>query len=381
MSCPASTNRNSTGITGVFRRDMSGSQKLFLLTLLCLSLLEAGCKNDFEPPPAPGPPWFVLTKSNSSLLDNKINALARDAEGKIWMATDSGACAYSNRNWSVIRDSLDFLTYFGDTSYITRTVTSIAVGKDQSIWFALLGGGAARYRPSSSDLAWHRYKYETDGLVFNTVLSVAAEIRNPGNIWFATRLGVSRYTPSADPYLGVWSTFNLKNTPELKSDQISLVVTNINDNSMWFGTQPGVVVRCTYDMILRWVDRSPPGNRWEIKSIAFDPLNNEWIGTIHDVWKHIPLEGKWVQYTYYSTKGKLPDGPVNAIVANSTKSTWLGTNGGLVHMKDTTWLRFTKGNSPLPCDTVTALLFDYSGNLWIGTANGIAAYNADGVKF
>ena len=349
--------------------------------VVCLSVLGSGCKTDFTPPTPPGPPWFVLTKANSPLPDNKINALARDADGKIWMATDSGACAFLSMNWTIIRDSLDFLTYYGDTSSITRTVTSIAIGKDQSIWFALLGGGVARYRPNSSFLAWHRYKVDPDGLVFNTVLSAAAEVRDPGYVWFATRLGISRYTPSIDPYVGVWSTFNLKNTPELKSDQISLVVTNINDNSMWFGIQTGVVVRSTFDFILRWVDRSPPGNLWEIRSIAFDPLNNEWIGTIHDVWNHIPLEGKWVHYTYYSTKGSLPDGPVNAIIADSVNSTWLGTNGGLIHIKDTTWSAFTRSNSLLPCDTVTALLIDYSGNLWIGTADGVAAYNPGGVRY
>jgi ligand-binding sensor domain-containing protein len=348
---------------------------------VCLGLL-LGCDNNFGPPPPPGPQWVVFTTSNSPLVNNRINTIEGDAEGRVWFGTDGGASAFS-RNWLTITDSLNYLTYDRDGNvYITRTVSSIALGKDGSLWFGLLGGGIRRFQfNGQTTIPWARYD-EDDGLVSNVVRKVTRSLRDPGDLYFATPLGISRFTPrQTDPRVGEWSTFTIKNVPELMSNDVTTACADDNDDSFWFGTTTGVVVSASYELFIRWADHTPPDNHYAITDISFDNGNNPWIGTFNGAWKHDLNAGTWIHYDHSSSKGSLPRGPVNVILIEKDATVWFGTNSGLVQMRDTVWQAFTAGNSSLPNDTITALREDYRGNLWIGTVHGVAAYNEHGTSF
>ena len=354
-----------------------------ILPLFSLALLlgGAGCKDEVGSSLPPGPPWIVLTTTNSPLVNNSINAIAEDAEGKIWFGTGGGASAFTKKSWVSIRDSLTFLTYKPpNLVYVENIVASIAIGKDHSVWFGLPGGGAARYNQNGT-MPWFRYR-EDQGLISNMIQKVAANRYDPGDIWFATSVGISRFYPSqTDPTLGEWTSFNVKNVPELTTDHISTVTMNNIDNSVWFGTQTGVVVNTSREVFFRWTDHSPPNNRYAITAISFDKYNNPWIGTTYGAWKHDLNLSTWINHTHESTGGKLPRSGINDLVVDGNMTVWFGTNAGLIQMKDTTWKSFSHLNSPLPNDTVRSLYLDSNGNLWIGTIKGVAAYREQGTKF
>ena len=337
-----------------------------------------GCKNDGIEDKLPGPVWVIFSTSNSRLVNNTVNGISDDAEGKIWLATDDGVSAYWKNTWTSIRDQVSYFTP-GDSQEIW-TVTSVIQDKGKSIWFTLPGGGIERYNQWGSTTPWIRYT-EDNGLVSNIVNRVAANLNEPGDIWFATDGGISRFTPSkSDPAIGEWLTFTKKEIPELATNMISVVVTNNIDNSIWFGTQSGTVLRAYYDISLRWGVRTPPDNAYPIKAIAFDRSNNFWIGTLYNAWKHDSRYGDWIEYSSSTTHGKIPFGPVNALAVDNTNKIWFGTGGGLAGLRDTTWSTFTRLNSPLPSDTIKSLFVDYKGNLWIGTTGGVAVYNEGGTR-
>ena len=370
------------GLDGLSRRCKRMLRAVSFSWCLIFLASSGGCDNDFGPPPPPGPPWVVFTTSNSPLVNNRINAIEGDAEGRMWFGTDGGASAFSG-NWVTITDSLNFLTYDRDGNvYITRTVSSIVLGKDASLWFGLLGGGIRRFQfKAQTSIPWSRYD-QNDGLVSNVVRKVARSLRDPGDLYFATPLGISRFTPSqTDPRVGEWTAFTIKNVPELMSNDVTTARANDNDDSFWFGTTTGVVVSASYELFIRWFDHTPPDNRYAITDITFDNSNNPWIGTVNGAWKHDLNTSTWIHYDHSSSKGTLPRGPVNVILVEKDATVWFGTNSGLVRLRDTVWQAFTAGNSLLPNDTVTALREDYRGNLWIGTIHGVAAYNEHGTSF
>ena len=347
------------------------------LMVLAFPLLSsaAGCRDGLKESPPVGPVWVVFTTSNSPLINNHINEIGSDNEQRIWFATDKGASAFSKQIWTGIRDQLT------DSASNPIMVTSVFQDKGGSIWFTLMGGGVERYNPSGSGAVWVRYT-ENDGLPSNFVYRGAPYLFEPGDVWFATALGIGRFTPSkTDPVIGDWATLTAKEIPELSSNRVTFVVTNTADNTIWFGTQSGTVIRAWYDYILRWGERTPPANFYGITAIAFDRNNNPWIGTSLSAWQEDLRHDDWTEYDYQTTQGRLPRGPVNAIVADRTNNRiWFGTNGGLFGLRDTAWTIFKRSNSPLPSDTVRSLFIDYRGNLWIGTAAGIAEYNGLGTQ-
>ena len=354
--------------------------KVSLFTVIVSILAsQTGCKNLFPPAEPPGPPWVVFTTRNSPLAGDKVNAIAEDAEGNIWFGTDSGASAFTGKSWMSVRDQLTFLVYDNNSvAHPTKTVTSIVLDKKRNVWFGLLGGGAERYNPVGSGAVWTRYLI-TDGYVYG----IAANLYDPGDVFFATSWGISRFTPSStDPTIGEWGSITTDDIPELATNRMSFTVANANDNTVWFGTQKGTVIRTWYDIDLRWGDRTPPENTAPITAVAFDGKNNPWIATTQGAWYQDFKHDTWIEYNASTTHGAMPRSPVNALAADRKRGRmWFGTAGGLAALEGAAWKVFTRSDGQLPGDTVQSLYLDRRGNLWIGTTRGLAVYNEDGTQF
>src|SRR5262249_40326940 len=119
----------------------------------------------------------------------------------------------------------------------------------------------------------------------------------------------------------------------------------------------------------------------KINSIAFDLHGVVWFATQNGGASFNQNSAQWTRYDSASVGPWLRDEPVNAVTTNHQTVRWFGTEAGLVRLSDNGWTRFTAATSPLPSDTVTALLYDYNQNVWIGTANGLAVYNEAGITF
>ena len=119
----------------------------------------------------------------------------------------------------------------------------------------------------------------------------------------------------------------------------------------------------------------------KINSIGFDLHNTVWFGAQNGVENLNVSSSVRGSYCADSTVSGSPCGPVRVVVTNHQSIRWFGTETGLARLSDTTWTHFTAENSPLPSDTVTALLYDFNQNLWIGTVNGLAVYNEAGITF
>ncbi|TAK56195.1 MAG: hypothetical protein EPO24_11440 [Bacteroidetes bacterium] len=360
------------------------------LALAILSLflfLTPGCDNAPTSGNDGGPIWVTFTRSSSPLLDNKINDLSSDAEGRMWVATDSGANAFDDGIWLSFRDSLSWTVSGSSTSATSRVVSSISETGGK-IWFATKGGGLVRFNRSSSTKVWYRFT-ESNGLGTRTINWVAGELVH-GEVWAGTGVGAFRYVPSLTiPDEGTWVSFTQETSP-LPSSNIKVVEVNINNNSVWFGTYDKGLVY--FDGDDQWQTFTiPPQYDARITSIGFDANSRVWVGrdassnfsTNSGVSVlHIPTS-TWTHYSVIdsNTNGIMPRGPVNAVVTNLNDSRWFGTNRGLVLQKDTTWRIFNRSNTPeLPSDTIRALAYDSRQNLWIGTQKGIVVYNPEGTR-
>ncbi len=149
-------------------------------------------------------------------------------------------------------------------------------------------------------------------------------------------------------------------------DNTVRVIEKAPDGSIWIGTDWGIA---HFD-----------GNSWEsfnssnvglpdnsIRSIAFDNENRVWIGTF--VGGLAVFENDSVIKIFNPANSPLPDDHVRAIVFDSS-GVWIGTTGGLVYLKDTTWMVYDNTNSILFSNNITSLHVDAMKVVWAGTING-----------
>jgi ligand-binding sensor domain-containing protein len=122
-------------------------------------------------------------------------------------------------------------------------------------------------------------------------------------------------------------------------------------------------------------------NSARVNDIAFDVATNVWFAKDIGVAALNINSNVWQNFTRDSTRGRLPSDVVHGVATDLHLTRWFGTDSGLVRLADTAWTTFNTSNSPLPSNQVTAVRYDQRGNLWIGTANGVAAYKHGGTTF
>lgn len=349
-------------------------------SLLLTIVICAGCKNDIPGPTPPGPPWVTFTTPR--LPDNTVNSLFVDAEHRVWIATKQGAAYFRDNGWSIVnKEFLKYTTYDNQGPHDTYTVNCITEGKDRSIWFALRGGGVARFNEfSQNGNTWVRYNQPT--ILFDAVSSITAEQSNAstfGEIWMATSIGVNRFIQTSTDGGGSWSAYG---SPPLLTSLTTFAGTNPIDNTIWIGGQSGGAIQFSYYPTPQFASiRLPAGHDARINGMAFDADNTVWFAKETEVSSLNMPSGQWKHYDRSNTHGTLVIGEVHAVESDFYKTHWFGTDSGLVLLNDTTWSRISAGPSTFPHNTVTALKYDAKGNLWIGTMNGVTVYNPQGTKF
>ncbi|MBI5475300.1 MAG: hypothetical protein HY964_01020 [Ignavibacteriales bacterium] len=314
-------------------------------------------------------PWKIFNKSNSLLLDNKVNNVFVDGSGEKWFATNKGANKLFAETWESIIKEVQYETIQGKIS----VVKSITKGKDGSVWFGLAGGGIRRRMPNQSKI-WKEYK--TPDLTSDMIYSIKTD--HAGDIWAGTSIGVSRCIPSIkEQSEDRWYRYNSENSL-IPDEPIQSVGINPLDGYVWFGTYTMGII--TYDADLDWNFFSYSDNCLPITSIEFTYGVNVWIGTYADwAFKYNLNTSEWIQYTDTSKGGGLPNYFVNTIAQDPKGHIWFGTNSGLTKYDGNNWKTFRRSNSELPSDTINTMMFDKKGNLWIGTMNGVAEFNEEGI--
>lgn len=289
-------------------------------------------------------PVFNLYYDSDGLANNVINDLAVDFfRSGLWVATQKGISFFS------FKDST-WTTYGTASGLPNLKVTSITINLG-TVWAGTISG------PASFDgTAWN--ELPDPGVLPSTFVTVIASMPEPDySLWFGTRGGVARKSPSGD-----WTSFTI--TEGLSDNNITSIARN-SSGTIWVGTLYGLN---SYDGV-RWSSSTSSLPSTTVQALYSDSFGSLWVGTSSGA-----AELKGSQQVRFGTADGLPSPIVNDFVEDYNQVFWAGTGSGLAWYNGKSWTELV-----LPSQVgglqVTSLASDpITKSLWIGTTSGLVRY-------
>ena len=257
---------------------------------------------------------FINFTKEDGLVDNYVQDIHRDLNGRLWFATRDGVSRY---------DGKTFVNFTTKDGLAHSRVVAIHDSPDGMMWFGTWwGGGVYRYDGQ-------KFKNFTtkDGLASNYIRNVYCD--PDGVMWFGTSDdrgggGVSRYDGKE---------FKNLTTKDGLVDNDVFAIYRDPDGVMWFGTTGGVS-RSIYS------ERSRRDGEESINFTTADGLADNIVSDIY----------------------RSPDGIM-----------WFGTWGGVSLYDGVAWTSLDTRDG-LTGNEVWSIEQDSDGFLWFGTENGITRY-------
>ena len=194
--------------------------------------------------------------SGQGIRGEQYYDIAEDAEGTIWITTDTALAYYDGRRW---------ISYSVENEVPEHNVVAMDEAADGTLWFVSNYGVLARYQNDT----WEYIDYfDTD----TYDLVVQNDV-----VWIGTGEGLYRYENGAKRlYSPDDSTMN---SPVV----LRMVVDPNNPDWLWFGTINGLHLLNTADNTIRFWSREQnelPGPG--ITALHFDPDGVLWVGSGYD---------------------------------------------------------------------------------------------------
>ena len=280
------------------------------------------------------------------IRDHEISSLYYDSRGRVWISTREGTMVF-------------------DDSYTLKEISpsrALTFVEDQygDVWIGLDGNGLLRYSDDKIESINSEH-----GLTHDKIVALLED--REGSIWVGTEgggLGQLRRTP--------FLTYGL---PEGMISEMVLTVIAGENGTVWAGTEGGGVYHI--DPAATDPVQLVPGTSNEIiTSLAQVSSDLLMIGTYFGgLWQ---LNGDKLERAPFNDR--IPEGSIAAMVATDGGTLWLGTDGGVVEVRQNgAFVDIINSEDGLGSDYITSIHEDRRGRLWIGTYDAGLYLMEDGV--
>ncbi len=295
--------------------------------------------------------WSVFNFNNNDSI--KINSIfdfykiaIHPVNGKAYFASYSKGLVEFDTSTSILKlyNSSNSTLQLTEGDNRVRT-SGLAFDKDNNLWISNYNA-TSPLSVLTSNGVWNSF---TNGLN-RSLLSIV--IDNYGYKWIASNNGLLIYDSGKDPLSDQDDRYRfIETVPTQKLNQIDRVNAIVKDldGDIWLGTTNGAIV-------------------FECGS---NPFDNNCRGT-----RRIVVNGGFAEYL-------LTDEEVKCIAVDGANRKWFGTTSGLFLQSpngETEIIRYTKENSPLPDNVVSAITIDNAtGIVYVMTSKGLVSFRSDAI--
>lgn len=345
----------------------------------------------------PGEKETVIYDKRDGLANNWISCITEDSKGQIWVGTwgggitvfDNGSMqAFNNNNGlqaleihSIMEDREGnilissqnngiqvykgdhFVNYNPDNMFRDKNVWAITEDKFNRFWFGT-DGGITLYDP---ELGTPWFFYEGTHNIADQVRYIIND--KNGNLWIGTNYsGVYRYDFNKNDF-----DYDYKLNDILYQDLIVKALEIDNENNLWIGTNEGVAV---------WDIEENMGRRYTnidglagngITALYVDKSGKIWIGSERGIGltRYDPVKDT---FEVVNLNINLPP---TCITGSNDGTIWLGTQYGVLGLKDDTIAVHLSEKDGLLSNNINLLQPDNRGLLYIGTNIGLNSFNIE----
>ena len=312
---------------------------------------------------------------NLSIISDHINILLKRTDGNIWVGTyDKGLDLFNSNT----KKFSHFAHRTGDiASLINNNVLSLAYINPKKL---LIGTEKGIDQLDENNNAITPYK--TDNA--NVEPSVGSIYFNQGILWLGVyNVGIIKYDSNISSFAHYF--INTSSAGELNNNSVNTFAET--EGGFYIGIDGGGI--SYFDNQTKKITNNKiPSNGKVILSLLKDSKDNLWVGTYDNGLSVLNKNSKPVaHYVNGSSPANISGTSVFALMESSDKSIWAGIDdGGVDVIKDGVIVnRFkhsiTDTSHSLSNNDVRALYQDKTGDIWIGTFDGLNLYNATNKTF
>jgi ligand-binding sensor domain-containing protein/signal transduction histidine kinase/DNA-binding response OmpR family regulator len=304
--------------------------------------------------------------------NNWINTISEDKKGFFWIGTNNGLYALSYLNDTLVKYRTDIKI---PDQLKTGIITSICINKDHTIWVGKIRGLVLFNPLDGTCKNFQKDKYDEQSLSHNHIQSLYLDDRDI--LWVGTLGGgINKYDKNQSAFSRhqIYTSEN----PNL----ISNVVTSFEEDSsgnIWIGTEEGGLFLWEINNN-RFVPFNPGSKSNYFPSYTILALklsrNKErlWVGT--DDKGVIELNTRTKSTRFFNTEnGKLKSNSISSIIEDRNGRLWIGTNGGGISILSNTAKTEVETDTIAPFASFRTLFEDADGSIWISGYYGVQIYN------
>lgn len=324
---------------------------------------------------------FLAKEVNNTIL-GEISDILIDKKGQLWVATMAGLRFFDREN-HVFSNPLKDFSETPPNSVLFES--RILEDRQGNLWCASRGLGLKKYEVKNK--VWKNYKFSKSSRssLSGNFINDIIEDRN-GNIWIATgRSGLDFFDPITEIFTN-YSKSKIQQNHIISNALNRLFIDN--DNQLWIGTWHNGLEYLKPESLFKHY--SMDGSKLSLHSnnvmgIADAENGNIWVG-LDDGGGLQYLDSKRNSFAIlkipvdlnFSNHGEQS---VKSMMKSRSGDLWLGTMNGLfkysTNLKN--WESFRhdpKNENTLSSGFISTILEDHEGNIWVGTrSQGLSKYD------
>lgn len=321
---------------------------------------------------------FERLSTDDGLSQSTVMCVLQDRQGFMWFGTEAGLDRYDGRRIRVYRRDVH-----DPRSLPSDFVWALAEDAAGDLWVATEGGGLARWERQRDRFV--RYPIDPEGVegVPSGQLRTVHVDRN-GVVWAGTKdAGLARF----DPRSGAWRTFrHVTGDPTSLADDGVYAVREDAAGRLWVGTNGGLSLFEAHTERFHNFRHDPrdPSSLADdrVRDVREDRQGRLWVATFGGGIGWLSRDSRRFEHIRHraTDPAGLADDFVHALHEDAAGRLWVATRSGLQLREHdgsfTTWRHNAADTHSLGDDDVLSVFEDRGGVLWFGTrAGGVARFD------
>ncbi|MBT1687633.1 hybrid sensor histidine kinase/response regulator transcription factor [Dawidia soli] len=310
----------------------------------------------------------------------KVVAIRQTVDGDLWFGTETSGVFRFN----AVRNEIRSYAFKENCANCLSSnwIKDILVYDSNTLWFATQNG-ISQLNASSNQFTNYLHESTNTNTISDNAVRCLMKDR-ASCVWVGTFSGgIDFFYPGNSNFNNIGEAIGPKG---LLHPLVNALVED-SDGSLWVGTYGGGVTHINrkLDSFTHYSVKSPRHGRMNngIKSLANDG-ENLWIGTLEGLSVLQKTSGKITHFDIPTRQGRLGEKIVHTILPDDGGA-WIGTNGGglkFFRNGQTLLSHINEGKPGSIADNyVTALLKDSLKNIWVGTQDGLSYYDTQKKAF